>query len=162
MKIRRIIAGICYSLVSLVIVLPAFGQSNTLNGLPGVWVKVEIAPALVKGGLAIRQVRSDIESQLEEAGVRILTEKESRKTAGQPKLLLQVKGTKVQENWKFYTFAINLYLIQKVYLTRTENSQSVQASTWFNNIAAHDYLGGIQTRIKGVVNSFVEDYKAAN
>lgn len=148
MMIKRILTNLCFSLAVLLITFPVSAKDSALNGLPGVWVKVEITPALVKGGLAIRQVRSDIESQLQEAGVRILTEKESRSTAGQPKLLLQVKGTKVQENWKFYTFAINLYLIQEVYLARSEKAQSVQASTWFNNIAAHDYLGGIQTRIK--------------
>jgi hypothetical protein len=159
---RHALGAISFCLITLFMALPVSAKNSTLDGLPGVWVKVEITPSLVKGGLVSHQVRSDIESQLQEAGVRLLTQKESRSTAGQPKLLLQIKGTKVQENWKFYTFAINLYLIQNVRLTRTDDSGSVQASTWFNNIAAHGYIGDIQTRIKGLLNSFVDDYKSAN
>jgi len=162
MMTKHNLIGICFSLAISFIAVPASGTDSALDGLAGVWVKVEITPTLVKGGLARRQVKSDIESQLQEAGVRLLTEKESRSTVGQPKLLLQVKGTEVQENWKFYTFAVNLYLIQNVYLAPTEKTESYPASIWFKNIAAHGYLGDIQTRIKAVVNSFADDYKAAN
>jgi hypothetical protein len=158
----RILTGIFFSLAILCAVSTAAGQDPTLNDLPGVWVNVDITSALIKDGLGHNQVKSDIESQLREAGVRLLTEKQCRSSAGQPKLLIRVNGTKVQENWKFYTFAINLYLIQDVYLTRTDNSGIYQASTWYNAVAAHGYIGDIRTRIKEMVYSFTNDYQTAN
>jgi hypothetical protein len=141
---------------------PAAGQDAALSGLPGVWVKAEISPTLVKDGLAHHQVTSDIETQLKETGVRLLTEKECRSTAGQPKLLVSVMGTKVQENWKFYTFAVNIHLYQDVYLARRDGADSVQASTWQHTIAAHGYIGDIRTRITELIGTFIEDYQAAN
>jgi hypothetical protein len=159
---RRILTGIFFSLALLFAVSPAAAQDSSLNNLPGVWVNVEVTPTLIKDGLAHNQVKSEIESQLQEAGIRLLTEKECRSTAGQPKLLVRVRGTKVQENWRFYTFAINIYLIQDVYLARTDNSGSYQASTWYDAVAAHGYIGDIRTRIKEVLYSFTNDYQAAN
>jgi hypothetical protein len=158
----RILTVILFNLAILSTVSPAAGQDPTLNNLPGVWVNVEISPTLVKDGLAHNKLKSDIQSQLQQAGVRLLTEKECRSTAGQPKLLIRVRGTKVQENWRFYTFAVNIYLIQDVYLARTDNSGSYQASTWYDTVAAHGYIGDIRTRIKEMVYSFTNEFQSAN
>ena len=162
MPAKSILSRICLSLAILFTTLPAAGQNSTLRALPGVWVNLEITPTLVRDGLAHNQIKSDIESQLQEAGVRLLTEKECHSTIGQPKLLVRVRGTKVQENWNFYSFAINLYLIQDVYLARTDNSNSYQASTWYDTIAAHGYIGDIRTRIKEVIGSFSNDFQTVN
>ena len=159
---RHILGAMSFCLIVLIMASHASAYNPTLSGLSGVWVKVQISPSLVKGGLAINQIRADIESQLQENGIRVLSENESSSMVGRPKLHLQVNGTKVQENWKFFTFSANLYLIQDVYLVRIGATKSYVAPTWYRNIAAHGYLGDIQTRIKAVVNAFIEDYKAAN
>ena len=162
MTLKSLWIGFGIGILLLTAAFPAAGQDPALIGLPGVWVKAEISPALVKDGLAHHQVTSDIEAQLKETGVRLLTEKECRSTAGQPKLLVSVMGTKVQENWKFYTFAVNVHLYQDVYLARRDGSDSVQAATWQHTLAAHGYIGDIRTRITELIGAFIEDYQAAN
>ena len=162
MAARCIFTGIFLSLSIFFTAFPAAGQDAALKALPGVWVNLEITSALVRDGLAHNQVKSDIVSQLQEAGVRLLSEKECRSTAGQPKLMVRVQGVKVQENWKFYSFAINIYLIQDVFLARIDNSGSYPASTWYDTVAAHGYIGDIRTRIKEVIGTFASDYRTAN
>ena len=58
---------------------------ETLRGLPGVFVAVEaLAPAVERAGLTTRQLQTDVEVQLQKAGIRLLTKEEWLMVIGQP------------------------------------------------------------------------------
>jgi hypothetical protein len=141
---------------------PAQAKISPLKGLAGVLIKIEADPQLVKDGLALNLIRTDIEIKLEEAAIDVLTDKAWRSSEGHPQLYVQVKGAKVQENWKFYTFTVNLYLLQDVYLIRNDQTERFQAATWFNAAAGHGYFGDIRTRIKELVEAFAVEFNTAN
>lgn len=156
------LAGACIFLWLVATALPAWCQEASLRGLAGVRIEVAVNPVLIKDGLAMNQVKADVEATLQEAGIRILADRDWRDTPGRPKLLVQVSGNKVQENWKFYTFAVNLYLLQDVFLVRDAQSEKYTASTWFDGIAANGYLGDVRTRVKEMAGLFAAAFRAAN
>ena len=79
------------------------GQEYSLRGLEGVMVVVEILPNLKTDGLTRKQIYSDVEKQLQKAGIRVFLEKEWQTIEGRPYLHIEIIGTKIQDNWKFYT-----------------------------------------------------------
>src|SRR5690242_13138335 len=63
----------------------------TLRGWPGVFVAVEaIAPAVERAGLTTHQLRTAVEDQLQQAGLRLLTQAEWAMVLGQPMVYVQV------------------------------------------------------------------------
>lgn len=140
----------------------ASGQDATLQGLTGVLIRVEMNETLLSDGLSKIQIKSDVEKQLRNAGIRVLTEKEWRNAASHPQLYVEVNGSKVQDNWKFYTFAVNVHLMQDVYIVRNNQTVLHQASTWFNGTAGHGYFGDIRSRIKAMVEFFSSVFLSVN
>jgi len=138
------------------------GQEATLQGLTGVLIRVELNETLLSDGLSKIQIKSDIEEQLRSAGIRVFTEKEWRNSASHPQLYVEVNGSKVQDNWKFYTFAVNVHLMQDVYIVRNNQTVLHQASTWFNGTAGHGYFGDVRSHIKAMVESFSSIFLSVN
>ena len=138
------------------------GQEYSLRGLEGVMVVVEILPDLKTDGLTRKQIYSDVEKQLQKAGIHVFLEKEWQTIEGRPYLHIEIIGTKIQDNWKFYTYAINVQLFQDVYLARQTGNMSFQASTWFSNYTGHGYLDDIRTWVKEIVNGFINAYFSVN
>jgi hypothetical protein len=141
---------------------PAQAKFSPLAGLAGVLVKIDADQQLVKDGLSLNLVRTDVEIKLEEAAIEALSEKQWRSSEGHPQLYIQVSGTKVQENWKFYTFTVNLYLLQDVYIMRNDQTERFQAATWYRAAAGQGYRDDIRTRVKELVEAFAKDFNAAN
>ena len=138
------------------------GQEFSLRGLEGVMVVVEILPDLKTDGLKRKQIYSDVEKQLQKAGILVFLEKQWQTIEGRPYLHIEIIGTKIQDNWKFYTYAINVQLFQDVYLARQTGSGSFQASTWFRNHTGHGYLDDIRTWVKEIINVFINAYFSVN
>ena len=134
--------------------------ARSLKGLTGVMIRVDISDQLKKDGLIIGQVVDDIEMALEEVGLEVLSSKKWHRTEGRPYLRVQIDSTKIQDNWKFYTYSIHIHLIQDVYLARAEQTDAVTAATWFKAVSGHGYLGDIRIRVKEVVGQFTQDYQS--
>ncbi len=163
-KHTRLITGIFFIILPLLVFTKTVsGQEATLRGLAGVMVRVDINDILINDGLTKSRIRSDVELKLQEAGIKIFTDKEWRNTEGHPQLFIQVTGRKVHDdNWKFYTFAINIQLLQDVYIIRKNQTELHQASTWLIMRADRGYIGDIRLRIKELVDSFSTDFLSAN
>ena len=138
------------------------GQDVSLQGLTGVLIRVELNETLISDGLSKIQIKSDVEEQLRSAGIKVYTEKEWRNAASHPQLYVEVNGSKVQDNWKFYTFAVNVHLMQDVYIVRNNQTVLHQASTWFNGTAGHGYFGDIRSHIKTMVEVFSSVFLSVN
>lgn len=140
----------------------ANGQAETFAGLAGVRVKVEIDPSLREDGLSANQIQSEVESRLQRENIAVLSEKQWQAVDHHPLLQIRIHGARVQENWKFYTFAIHIYLLQDVMLVRQAETIRHQAATWFTGVAGHGYLGDIQTRVNELVDLFSTKFLEAN
>ena len=162
-KLRRLVTGVFFIVLPLLVFTKTvFGQEATLRGLSGVMVRIDINDTLIKDGLSKNRIKSDVELKLQEAGIKIFTDKQWRNTEGHPQLYIQVTGSKVQDNWKFYTFAVNIQLLQDVYIIRKNQTELHQASTWLNMLSGHGYFGDIRLRVKELVESFSTDFLSAN
>ena len=137
-------------------------QEDILTGLPGVMVNIDIEEVLSKDGLSAGLIKTDVVTALEKAKITAFRENEWRSVEGHPQLLVTVNGTKVQDNWKFYTYAVNVYLLQDVLLAQGGATRRHQAATWFISSAGHGYFPDIRSQIKQLVNSFTESYSSAN
>ena len=63
---------------------------ETLRGLPGVAVVIEpLHPTTERDGLTQHQLQTEVEQQLKNAGIRVLTQEEWKKTPGAPYLVCQ-------------------------------------------------------------------------
>jgi len=138
------------------------GNKDSLRNLNGVRIEVDIDALLINDGLNANQIRTDVAAELKRAGIRILSESEWRAISGRPLLLIQVPGKKIQENWKFYTYAINLQLLQDVQLVRDLQTEPLSASTWFYQLAGHGYIDDIRIRIIEVIEIFTNAFRTAN
>ena len=153
----------CFSIISLLSFTDtAFGGDTSLRGLDGVMISVDIDELLIKEGLSKRQIIFDIELTLQQAGIKVLTDRQWRKTESHPRLFVQITGNKVQENWPFFTFAVNLQLQQDVYISRNGQTELHQAATWFNMKSGHGYRPDIQLQVKEMVGTFANDFTTAN
>ena len=158
-----LIAAICIANLSLIsFIKTASGSDDSLRGLEGVLISVDIDELLIKEGLSKRQIIFDIELILQQAGIKVLTDRQWRKTESHPRLFVQITGNKVQENWPFFTFAINLQLQQDVYISRNGQTGLHQAATWFNMKSGHGYRPDIQLQVKEMVGTFANDFATAN
>jgi hypothetical protein len=164
---RRINYFLVIRIVGVILLLvlsctTASGQDTSLQGLTGVLIRVELNETLISDGLSKIQIKSDVDAQLRSAGIQAFTEKQWRSAEGHPQLYVEVNGSKVEDNWKFYTFAVNIHLMQDVYIVRNNQTVLHQASTWFNGTAGHGYFGDIRSHIKAMVEFFSTVFLSAN
>jgi hypothetical protein len=151
--------------VLLAIISTSYGagaQTTTLEGLAGIRVEVQVDPSLTEEGLNAKLILADAESRLQREKIQVLSEEQWRTVDHHPLLLIRIDGARVQENWNFYTFAINIYLLQDVLLIRESESIRHQAATWFTSIAGCGYFGDIQTRVNELVDRFSTKFREAN
>jgi hypothetical protein len=140
----------------------ASGQDASMKGLTGVWIRVELNETLLSDGLSKIQIKSDVDSQLRSAGIQVFTEKQWRSAEGHPQLYVEINGSKVEDNWKFYTFAVNIHLMQDVYIVRNNQTVLHQASTWFNGTTGLGYIIDIRSHVKTMVEYFSSVFLSVN
>lgn len=162
-KLARILTCLgIFLCLSAETVLAVRGQEESLRGLNGVMVEVEILTELMQDGLAKNQIQSDVMSQLQDAGIKVYSPKELKNIPGQPFIFIKITGAKIQDNWKFYTYSINVYLLQDAYLARDTQSDTYLVSTWFRGLTGHGYLDDIRVRVKEIISIFINTYLSVN
>lgn len=144
------------------VALAVRGPEESLRGLNGLMVEVEIITDLLADGLVKKQIQSDVATQLKNAGIKVYSQKELNAIAGRPYLFIEISGKKIQDNWKFYTYSITVHLYQEAYLAREPQSITFQAATWFRGYTGHGYLDDIRIRVKEIISIFVNTYLSVN
>ena len=158
-------------IVVVALVAPAIGQGDpsadeTLRGLTGVNVLVEdlpVEPAAEQVGLTPATLRSDIETQLREAGIHVLTDDEWQAAPGRPWLFIRVRIIRPDAT-SAYTYVIALELMQRTMLTR-EPSLETDAMTWTTGAigtGGGPTLTMVRERLHAEVDTFIRAYRAVN
>jgi hypothetical protein len=159
--------------VGLVLVVAVFvgvGVSNELTfiqrmlvGLSGVCVMV--SPIDKEGkrlGLTEEQIKTDVELQLQKAGIRVLTEKESLHTKGSPSLVIEVSAHQMEPTTGLAVYWVHVNLLENAKLVRGPYYSVI---TWNGQIMGS--VGKKNTReihkeLADLVDEFINDYLKAN
>ncbi len=136
-----------------------------LRGLVGTSVAVEDNGAdATRRGLSKKQVLADIEAQLRNGGVPLLTAQELKSTPGQPRLLLRVVTVPSAQLTEF-ACSLRLVLVQGVTLERDVRIRT-NARTWETNLTgiakADDLVAVIRARARDLADAFAKDFQGAN
>src|SRR6266702_8529819 len=116
---------------------PLVGQYDTpasrssLVGVPGILVVVEdegIKEEARRDGLSKDQIQTDVEVELRQAGVAILSEEEWTSAPGSPYLYVRVQAAR-PGSLELYAFSVSVDLNQLVTLRRNSYITSI-ATTW--------------------------------
>ena len=135
---------------------------ETLKDLTGVQVIVEPLPQEAEqDGLRSADVQEAIETQLQHAGIRVLTAEERRTEPGFPFLYVSITTVKTES---IYSYALAISLNQTVHLTRHPTIATF-ASTWSaqaSGAISASHVGAIADHVQEFVGRFVSDYQAMN
>ena len=148
---------------------PARAQADTpmsratLKGLPGVEVIVEsFAEDVERDGLHAADVLADTRQALRQAGIRVLTETESRATAALPFLYVSVSSHR-RVDMALYAYETHVEVHQMVTLA---SGARAFAMTWdalgeVGSVYASS-IGDIRNRLKEEVSQFITAWLAVN
>jgi hypothetical protein len=137
-------------------------DQKALVGLEGVQVVVEgPGPEAERLGLSKNQIKTDVERRLRKAGVRVLTNQlEQEETPGTPHLYVKISAN--INKIGVFAYSINVDLVKIV--TRF-TGETAFATVWEKGEAGSvglNNINQIQPRISSLVDSFINDYLAAN
>jgi hypothetical protein len=162
----------CSFIVALVITVSLSGGIATtiraadaeipvLRGLKEVSVYVEDLDFRVERvGLTTDHLKTDAESKLKRAGIKVLSEKESKRASGSPQLhiIVKVLGTSSGD----YAAHIRLELREAVALVR-HPSMEVFSSTWTTGtFGVTPTLADVRVQEQALLDKFITEYRVAN
>ena len=157
------------ALVGMALVSSALAQdptaAETLRGLTGVDVVVEdpqAGPEAERAGLTRSTLQSDIESQLREAGIRVLSDDEWQAAPDRPWLFVRVQTMRPAAG--VYGYIISVDVMQRVRLARDPNIDAV-AMTWTTGeigSVGGDNVSRIRDSVQAQVDLFINAYWAVN
>ena len=160
------------ALVVTVLVSPGLAQeapttAATLRGLTGVDVVVEELPAepdVEEARLGSSAVQEDIESQLREGGIRVLSDEEWQAAPGRPWLFVRVQMLRPQAARRAFVYVLSLDLMQQVGLTRDPGIDAV-GMTWrtgeIGTVSAIN-VSRVRDSLRAHVDTFISAYWAVN
>ncbi len=132
-------------------------QRESLYGLEGVGVVVEaLGQAIEKEGLLTSHLQTDVEEELNRAGITVLLRSEVG--LADPLLYINVNIHKLDELF-FYSLHVELH--QLVILAR-DPSIEIQAPTWNVGSIGSVNLYEIRGAVKEHIKEFIRDYKATS
>ena len=145
--------------------LPLAGQGDvettraTLAGLKGIWVLVErIKDEAQRDGLEPHQIQTDVELKLRQSGISVLDDR------SQPYLYINVQTLK-NHTERFYSYAVNVELVQRVRLIRNP-PLTLDAATWSTSgglgTEPSSSLSAVRERVREQTDQFINAYLAAN
>jgi hypothetical protein len=139
-------------------------ERESLKGLVGIEVVVEpLNIELEHLGLETLKLQQDIRHRLQQAGVRVLSERERLATPTAAMLVVRVDA--LHDRIGRYFYCIDLLLTQRVRL-KGRGSSDVSAVTWMRlggiALIADDNVRHIQDRVFRKVDEFIKDYSAEN
>ena len=121
------------------LVTPSWAGDNestraTLRGLPGMAVLIEnLAPEVERAGFTRRQLQTDVELRLRQAGIRVLTEQERLTVVGQPMFVYKRQCCPLLNDLHLIPFNINVVLYRKS-VPRHGCGGSTWAATWITGM----------------------------
>jgi hypothetical protein len=138
--------------------------SAILQGLPGVWVRMEgAAPGVGKDGAGSETLEAEVAIQLRQAGVPVLGEHEADERPGGPQLVLNVNVMDLADG-RGHAYAVAVELRERVRLARASRTE-VRATTWSKRamgVVPSDRMHAIRDRVKDIVAVFAVEYLEAN
>ncbi len=154
-------------LVSAGLAQEAPTTAATLRGLTGVDVVVEEVPTepdIEEARLGRSAVQEDIESQLREGGIRVLSDEEWQAAPGQPWLFVRVQMLRPQAARRAFVYVISLDLMQQVGLAREPGIDAV-GMTWrtgeIGTVSAAN-VSRVRDSLRAHVDTFINAYWAVN
>jgi hypothetical protein len=142
----------------------AFGTElsrSSLEGHGGVSVRAvgHLEPE-IEDKLTLEKVRTNVEAQLQGAGVTLLSDLEFLETKERPLLSVKINTLK-QGNG--YIFSVIAQFFQHVYLIQQGQSKTYPAATWSSDgvIGIFYNLEDLQDLVKGEVDAFIQAFPLA-
>ena len=150
--------------------LPALGRCAddgdfaraTLQGLQGVYILIEdIQPEMARAGLTTQQLHTDVEWQLRQAGIPVLTKDQAFRVQGAPYVYVYVHLLPHPIGLTAYSILVEVN--QRASLDRNGSSASV--STWsvqrLGTIGSR-HLATIRHDVRNQVDYFIHVYRSVN
>jgi len=136
---------------------------DTLKGIKGVFVLVEIDEEIVKNHLTEGMIMTDVELKLRLAGIAIPSKEEWLKESGSPYLYVGLNAAKIGQLG--YSYKVHVGLRQQVFLRRAVILifDSPFAETW--SVGALGFakeMQGIRDGTKNMVDMFINAYLSVN
>lgn len=138
------------------------GKRDTLRDLTGVEVVVEaFDEALDVEGLSSHQLKSEIETRLEQSGIRVLRDKERLHQPGFPYLYIRLSLLHADQ---IHTYSLEISLNQTVTLTRYPTISIFAPTWWVHAVGAMSQLdvSTLRTTVHDYLGKFIQAYRAVN
>jgi len=144
----------------------AFGtelSTSSMEGIRGVTVRVEgsLEKEIEQQGLTKDALRGDVESQLQAAGITLLTDLEFLEAKDRPMLSITINTLKHGEG---YIFSVTAQLYQHVYLIKKGQDKTYPSTTWSSAGAIGIFYNpeDLRSLVKEEVDTFIKAYLSAN
>lgn len=137
-------------------------ERDSLKGLSAVMLVIRpLSAGAEKDGLHQADIRSDVQSKLTEAGLKVLNSKDRKGSGGMPELVVNVHAFKDRDG--LYAFTIEVELKQRVSLLKS--GHQMQTGTW--SIQALGTIGAgrlntVRDYITSGVDKFVISWREVN
>lgn len=169
--LRRSLSGVCLCLLLGALasgtalaqmgangILFGEGKRDTLRDLTGVEVVVE---SLDVEGLSSRLLKSEIEAQLDRAGIRVLKDKERLNQPGYPYLYVRLSLLNAEP---VHTYSLEISLNQTVTLTRYPSISTFAPTWWVHAVGVMSPLDvpALRATVHDYLVKFVQAYQAVN
>jgi len=166
-------SGLYCILTLLFLLIPghsSFAQrqaESSLEGLTTIHVRVQLkSDSDAKGGPTAEQFQSDVESLLEEAGLKVVSQEEFERllrSRGYPVALFDLDATITKpSDVDFHICIFNFKVRQAVFLVR-KPAVKFLASTWeLNSFGTTNSLPALREKVKQAANQFIQHFKAEN
>ncbi len=170
-KVWSILILIFFASYSESIAIDTQESRETIKGIQGFHVLVDVASALGEIGVNGEQIQTDTELKLRSAGIRIVKMSEAKSIPGKPALYIFILGLKIPNlpmDSSVYAFYIQVFVLQMAFL-ECNPTVSDWLQTW-----STDYIGvrgslnpdHIQKHIRDVtkdlIDKFINAYLSAN
>ena len=155
-----------WGLASPAAALDTPNERVTLAGLTRVHVVVnELSAEAEREGLTRSSLQAELESQLRQAGLRVLTADEALKSVGRPTLELRVNLIPSGEAPQLYVYSVDLALRQQIRLTRDRTVESY-AITWSETrqvgVVGAGRLSVVRDAVRAKVQEFITAWQTVN
>jgi len=139
-------------------------SSASLSGITVFTISIgELSPEVQGNGLKAEQLRTDVESKLQSAGINIIPEPGWIDTAGAAELYLEVNTLKYGTTQ--YSYCVHFSVIQKVSLPRNA-TRGTLGSTWSASamgvVGQNRVAGAIREQVGEQLARLISRYLAAN
>jgi len=137
---------------------------QSLVGIRGISLLIEDLGENAKAaGLAEDQLRTDIEMNLRQAGIKVNSKEEYLASGDRACLYVNVSALKRDD---LFIYSISVEVTQTAVLVRRPNRICPSATTWqsgaFGSVGATYFVETIRSRVKDNTNDFINDYLTAN